>query len=143
MDNLKIVEKTVETIPMGQKSYFAKTITEGDVALFAGITGDFAPISVNEEYARTTEFQTRIIQPMLLATFTWPVTTEIASPGAVTIAQECTFFKPAYIGDTITLVGEVTKKIEEKKIVIIRTTAYNQQGEMVLDGSCVELMRVR
>ena len=35
---LKEVEKTVESIPMGQKAYFSKTVTEGDVALFAGIT---------------------------------------------------------------------------------------------------------
>jgi len=134
--------KTAESIPMGQKSYFSKTITEGDVALFAGITGDFAPLSLNQEFAKSTPFQDRIVQTMLLATYTWPVTTAIASPGAVTIAQDSIFLKPVKVGDTITAVGEVVKKILEKKIVIIRTTCFNQHDEMVLDGSCVELMRV-
>ena len=60
----------------------------------------------------------------------------------MTIAQESTFLKPGKIGDTITAVGEVTQKIMEKKIVIVRTTCYNQDGEMVMDGSVVELMRV-
>ena len=46
---LKEVEKTVESIPMGQKAYFSKTVTEGDVALFAGITGAFEPLSMNQE----------------------------------------------------------------------------------------------
>ena len=136
------VEKTVESIPMGQKAYFSKTVTEGDVALFAGITGAFEPLSMNQEFAEKTPYLSRMVQTMLLATYTWPVSTQIASPGAVTIAQESTFLKPVKIGDTITAVGEVTQKIMEKKIVIVRTTCYNQDGEMVMDGSVVELMRV-
>ena len=139
---LKEVEKTVESIPMGQKAYFSKTVTEGDVALFAGITGDFEPLSMNQEFAEKTPYLSRMVQTMLLATYTWPVSTQIASPGAVTIAQESTFLKPVKIGDTITAVGEVTQKIMDKKIVIVRTTCYNQDGEMVMDGSVVELMRV-
>ena len=139
---LKEVEKTVESIPMGQKAYFSKTVTEGDVALFAGITGAFEPLSMNQEFAEKTPYLSRMVQTMLLATYTGPVSTQIASPGAVTIAQESTFLKPVKIGDTITAVGEVTQKIMEKKIVIVRTTCYNQDGEMVMDGSVVELMRV-
>ena len=139
---LKEVEKTVESIPMGQKAYFSKTVTEGDVALFAGITGAFEPLSMNQEFAEKTPYLSRMVQTMLLATYTWPVSTQIASPGAVTIAQESTFLKPVKIGDTITAVGEVTQKIMEKKIVIVRTTCYKQDGEMVMDGSVVELMRV-
>ena len=139
---LKEVEKTVESIPMGQKAYFSKTVTEGDVALFAGITGAFEPLSMNQAFAEKTPYLSRMVQTMLLATYTWPVSTQIASPGAVTIAQESTFLKPVKIGDTITAVGEVTQKIMEKKIVIVRTTCYNQDGEMVMDGSVVELMRV-
>ena len=121
---LKEVEKTVESIPMGQKAYFSKTVTEGDVALFAGITGAFEPLSMNQEFAEKTPYLSRMVQTMLLATYTWPVSTQIASPGAVTIAQESTFLKPVKIGDTITAVGEVTQKIMEKKIVIVRTTCY-------------------
>ncbi len=139
---LKEVEKTVESIPMGQKAYFSKTVTEGDVALFAGITGAFEPLSMNQEFAEKTPYLSRMVQTMLLATYTWPVSTQIASPGAVTIAQESTFLKPVKIGDTITAVGEVTQKIMEKKIVIVRTTCYNQDGEMVMDGCVVELSRV-
>ena len=125
---LKEVEKTVESIPMGQKAYFSKTVTEGDVALFAGITGAFEPLSMNQEFAEKTPYLSRMVQTMLLATYTWPVSTQIASPGAVTIAQESTFLKPVKIGDTITAVGEVTQKIMEKKIVILRTTCYNKDG---------------
>lgn len=144
MDIMRLTEKekTAESIAMGQKAYFSKTITEGDVALFAGITGDFAPLSMNREFAEKTPFLDRLVQTMLLATYTWPVTTMIASPGAVTIAQNSIFLKPVKIGDTIRVVGEVTEKHMDHKVVIIRTTCFNQDGEMVLDGSAVELMRV-
>lgn len=56
---LKEVEKTVESIPMGQKAYFSKTVTEGDVALFAGITGAFEPLSMNQEFAEKTPYLSR------------------------------------------------------------------------------------
>ena len=80
---------------------------------------------------------------MLVATYTWPVSTELVSPGAVTISQSAKFLKPVYIGDTITVVGEVVEKIMEKKIIIVQTRCYNQNDELVMDGSAVELMRVR
>ncbi len=143
MFELKEKEKTVETVPLGAKAYFSKTITEGDIALFAGITGDFAPLSVNREFAEHTSFGSPTAQTMLIATLTWPVSTELVSPGAVTITQEGRFLRPVYVGDTITVVGEVTEKILEKKIVIVKTTCYNQRDEIVMDGSAVELMRVR
>lgn len=136
-------EKTVNSIPLGQKAYFSKTVTEGDVALFVGITGDFAPLSINEEFAEHTNFKKRVVPNMLIAAYTWPVSTELVSPGAVTITQQGKFFKPAYIGDTITVVGEVTEKVPEHKVVIVRTTCYNQNDEIIMDGSAVELMRVR
>lgn len=142
MLQLQEKEKTVESVPLGAKAYFSKTISEGDVALFAGITGDFAPLSMNQEFAEKTQFQNRVVQNMLVATLTWPVSTELVSPGAVTITQEGKFFRPVYVGDTITVVGEVTEKILEKKIIIVRTTCYNQRDEVVMDGSAVELMRV-
>ncbi len=135
-------EKTVETVPLGAKAYFSKTITEGDIALFAGITGDFAPLSMNREFAEKTGFKDRIAQNMLIATLTWPVSTELVSPGAVTITQQGKFLKEVHVGDTITVVGEVTEKILEKKIIIVRTVCYNQNDEIVMDGSAVELMRV-
>ena len=140
--NLVEVEKTVESIPLGQKAYYSKTISEADVTLFTGITGDRQALSLNAAYAATTPLGRCPIQNELLASFTWPVSTQIASPGAVTIGQELRFFKPVFVGDTITVVGEVTKKVIEKKFVYLQTTIYNQHDEIVADGFALELMRV-
>ena len=141
--NLQEKEKKVESVPMGARSYYAKTITEGDVVLYSGITGDFNALSINQEFASSTPWKKRVVPNMLVATYTWPVSTELVSPGAVTISQSAKFLKPVYIGDTITVVGEVVEKIMEKKIIIVQTRCYNQNDELVMDGSAVELMRVR
>ncbi|MBQ6365360.1 MAG: MaoC family dehydratase N-terminal domain-containing protein [Oscillospiraceae bacterium] len=144
MDKLSLTEKekTVESIPMGLRAYYSKTITGADAAIFAGVTGDFQPLTFNEALARENGMERCPIQNELLASYTWPVSTQIASPGAVTIGQELTFYKPAFIGDTVTVVGEVNKKVPEKKFVYVQTTIYNQNDEVLADGFVLELMRV-
>ena len=132
----------IRDMKLGDSASVTKTVTETDVYLFAGITGDSQPLSTNAEFAAATSAGRCAVQSELLASYTWPVSTEIASPGAVTIDQELTFYKPVYVGDTITVVGEVTRKVLEKKYVYVRTTVYNQNDEMVADGYVRELMQV-
>ena len=68
-------EKNVQSIPMGQKAYYSKTISEADVTLFAGITGDSQPLSTNAEFAAATSAGRCAVQSELLASYTWPVST--------------------------------------------------------------------
>ena len=140
--NLIEVEKTVESIPLGQKAFYSKTITEADIALFCGITGDNSQLSTNASFAASTPLRRCPVQNEVLASYTWPVSSEIASPGAVTVGQELTFYKPAFVGDTITVIAEVTEKNYEKKFVYVRVTIYNQDDEVLCDGTLLELMRV-
>lgn len=144
MDKLKLVEveKTVESIPLGTKDYYSKTITEADVALFASITGDSNQLSTNEAFAKTTIEGRCPVQRELIASYTWPVSTAVTSPGAVTIGQEINFYKSAYVGDTITVVGEVNEKNMEKKFVYLHVDIYNQADELLADGYVLNLMRM-
>ena len=61
-----MIGKTVDQISIGDSAEFAKTISEGDIYLYAGITGDVNPAHINEEYAKTTFFKSRIAHGMLL-----------------------------------------------------------------------------
>lgn len=89
--------------------------------------GDFEPLSMNQEFAE----KDAVFKPHgadhAVGHLHMACSTQIASRGAVTIAQESTFLKPVKIGDTITAVGEVTQKIMEKKIVIVRTTCSGRR----------------
>ncbi|MDD1777512.1 MAG: hypothetical protein LUQ65_05030, partial [Candidatus Helarchaeota archaeon] len=60
-------ERTYDSIKVGEKAVFTKTITEADDYLFAGITGDFNPMHVDEAYASQTQFKGRIAHGVLSA----------------------------------------------------------------------------
>ncbi len=69
-----MIGKTIEQIGLNETAEFSKTVSESDVYLYAGVTGDFNPAHINEEYARETFFKTRIAHGMLAAGLKSPVT---------------------------------------------------------------------
>ncbi len=130
--------KTVDELKLGEKASFAKTITETDVYLYAGITGDLNPAHVNEEYAKGTYFKTRIAHGMLLAGFISTVIgTILPGPGTVYLKQDLEFLAPVHFGDTITAQVEITNILKSKKHVRLRTTCVNQEGKIVVDGEAI------
>jgi 3-hydroxybutyryl-CoA dehydratase len=127
--------KTIEQLAIGDMAEFTKTISESDIYLFAGITGDLNPAHINEPYARETFFKARIAHGMLLAGFVSAVIgMQLPGPGAIYIGQSLKFLAPARIGDTITARAEVTQILMEKNRITLRTTCTNQEGTLVLDG---------
>lgn len=129
--------KAIQELKIGDSESSAKTISESDIYLFAGITGDFNPAHVNEEYAKKTFFKRRIAHGMMCAGFMSAVlANKLPGPGTIYIGQELKFIAPVYIGDTITANVEVTEINSEKNRVKLRTTCTNQEGELVVDGNC-------
>ncbi len=130
--------KTINEISIGDAAEFTKTVTETDVYNFAGVTGDFNPAHINEEYAKGTFFKKRIAHGMLSAGFISSILgTQLPGAGAIYMKQELKFLAPVYIGDTITARCEVTEMIAEKNRVVLRTTCENHDGKMVIDGAAV------
>ncbi len=124
-----------EDITLGMKDSIAKTITETDVILYAGITLDTNPAHLNEEHAKKTIFKKRIAHGMLTAGLVSAVLgTKLPGEGSIYMGQEIRFTAPVYFGDTITATAEVVELIPEKNRVILKTTCHNQEGKMVLDG---------
>ncbi|MBI4965440.1 MAG: SCP2 sterol-binding domain-containing protein [Desulfomonile tiedjei] len=127
-----------DELEKGMKASFSKTITETDVYLFAGISGDFNPLHVNEEFARLTPFGRRIAHGALPQCLIAPVLgTKL--PGLGTIALEITtrFVAPTFFGDTITASAEVVEKLEAKRRVKMSLLWTNQRGETVAKGEAV------
>jgi len=130
--------KRYEELKIGEEASFSKTITETDVYLFAGISGDFNPLHVNEEYAKQTPFKTRIAHGALPQSLIAPVL-GMKLPGLGTAALEitCRFKAPTFFGDTITAKAKVAEKIEDKKWVRMALTWTNQTGEIVGEGTAL------
>lgn len=130
--------KTIDELSVGQEASFTKTVSESDVYLFAGITGDFNPAHVNEAYAKKTAFKTRIAHGMLSAGLISNVLgNQLPGPGTIYMQQQLNFRAPVAIGDTITASVEVIEILREKKRVRLKTVCTNQDGVVVLDGEAL------
>lgn len=126
-----------EAFKVGDAAEFGKTVSESDIYLFAGLTGDFNPAHVNEQYASTTPFKTRIAHGMLSAGLISTVLgTRLPGPGTLYLGQELKFLKPVRIGDTITARVEVLEVLPKNRLRL-RTTCKNQDGDLVIDGEAL------
>lgn len=126
---------TINEMKIGDSASFTKTVTDTDVYMFAGITGDFNPAHVNQVEAEKGMFGKRIAHGMLSAGFISAVLgTLLPGPGTIYMGQELRFTKPVAIGDTITATATVAEMIIEKNRVILDTVCTNQNGEIVIKG---------
>jgi 3-hydroxybutyryl-CoA dehydratase len=133
-----MIGKTIDELKVGDSAQFSKTVSETDVYLFAGITGDFNPAHVDEEYARKTYFGTRIAHGLLPAGFISAVMgNQLPGPGSIYLRQELTFLGTVKIGDTITARVEVMEIDTVKGRVRMLTTCDNQEGKRVLTGEAI------
>lgn len=129
---------SINEISIGDKASFEKTITETDVYLFAGVTGDMNPAHINERAASETMFKTRIVHGALSAGLVSAVLgMQLPGPGTIYLSQNSKFKAPVHFGDTIKAEVEVVEKIVERNRVRLRTTCTNQDGVIVLDGEAL------
>lgn len=129
------------TLQLGQTAEFSKTVTESDVILFAGITGDFNPAHVDEVRASASRFGGRIAHGMLSAGFISAcIAMRLPGPGAIYLSQTLKFTRPVRIGDTVTARVEVLEWNEGKRRARLLTTCRNQRGEVVIEGEALVLV---
>ena len=123
----------------GDSASHSKTVTETDVVLFAGISGDFNPLHINEQFAKTQMFGTRVVHGAYSSSLISAVLgMKLFGPGILYGGQSVTFKKPVFIGDTLTAVATVSEKYTKKegklKFIKCDTKVYNQKDEVVTDG---------
>jgi len=130
-------KKSIQELKVGDKSIFGKTLTDADLFAFAGICGDFNPLHINEEYAKTTRFGGRIVHGMLTASLIDYTLTDLIGLGGVHISQEIKFLAPVRLGDTVT-VESVLKEVDyQTRRVVIESTLRTQDGTICLTGTAV------
>ena len=125
----------------GQKASFSKTVTEADVATFAGLIGDFNPLHVDAEYARKSRFGRRIAHGMFAGGLISAVLgNKLPGPGSIYLSQHIEFLAPVYLGDTITAVVQITSWRPDKRIMTLKTDCFNQGDKQVVTGKAVLLV---
>lgn len=127
--------KSIGELHLGDLAEFSKTVTETDVVLFAGITGDFNPAHTDEVWAAGTRFGGRIVHGMFSAgLISAAIGTRLPGPGTIYISQELRFLAPVRIGDTLTARIEVKEILERSNRVRLETTVRNQAETVVVEG---------
>lgn len=114
-----------------------RTITETDILLHAGQTGDFYPHHMDAEWCKTQPFKQRIAHGTLIFSVAIGMTAGDINPVAMSYGYDrLRFIKPVFIGDTLTCKATIMEKREHKKpgygMVVERVEAVNQRGETVL-----------
>ncbi|MBE7518133.1 MAG: MaoC family dehydratase [Thermoflexaceae bacterium] len=126
---------TYDELQIGDSASFTKTLSETDIYLFAGITGDLNPAHVDAVSAAGGMFKQRIAHGMLSASFISTVLAmRLPGPGTIYVGQDLQFRGPVFIGDTITARVECTEKLDQRKWAKFKTTVTNQDGKLVVAG---------
>lgn len=130
--------RTIVDMKIGDYAEHTKTISETDVYLFAGITGDLNPAHVNATEAAKGMFKERIAHGMLSAGLISAVLgMQLPGPGTIYLSQTLKFKAPVKFGDTITARAEVIDRNVDRNRVTLKTTCTNQNGVVVTEGEAL------
>ena len=126
---------TYEELKVGQTESFTVTVTEQMLDSFKAITGDVNPLHQDAEFARSKGHPGRVAYGMLTASFLSTLA-GVYIPGERSLIQqvEIKFSKPVYIGDELTITGEIVELNDTVRRLELKTTITNQAGVKVLKG---------
>lgn len=131
----------MKQLAIGQRASCSKTITETDLVMYAGLSGDFNPIHIDKEYAKQTRFKKRIAHGLLTSSLLSQLLgVHLPGKGSVYMNQSIRFTAPVFIGDTITATGIIKEIDTLKNTVTLLTECHNQDKELVLTGKAKMLV---
>ncbi|MBL8486280.1 MAG: MaoC family dehydratase [Rhodocyclaceae bacterium] len=134
---------SVEDLQPGMSASFSKTITEADILLFSGVSGDINPAHLDEEYAKNTLFKGRIAHGMLSAGLISAVlANRLPGPGTIYLGQTLKFKAPVRPGDTVTATVTVKEVNVEKRRVVLDTVC-SVAGKPVIEGEATVMPPAR
>ena len=147
-------EKYFEDLQVGDNDKTGgRTITEADIVNFAGLSGDFNPIHMDESHASKTVFKQRIAHGLLVLSvasglFTQSEMNLSIKPNVMALMDiKWRFLKPVFIGDTVHMEIEITEKKETSKddrgIIVTKRTVVNQKGDEVQQGEVMMMIKRR
>lgn len=129
-------EAAAGPLAVGRSVRFSKTVGEADVYQFAGVSGDFSPNHVDEEYMRKTPYGRRIAHGVLAVAFMSTCSSKlIESAGNLPMVSygydRIRFIGPVFIGDTVTVEYTIAERDDAEGRVVSDITVHNQDGNLV------------
>lgn len=132
-----------EDLEVGQSDEYSRTISESDILIFAGVSGDTNPVHLNHEFASETMFEGCIAHGLLTASYISTVIgTKMPGPGCIYVGQTLKFKGPVKAGDTVIARATIMEKVDAKKFVKIQTQCL-VGDKVVLDGEATIMVPSR
>ncbi len=137
---MRFIEEFYEDYEVGaSRETTGRTMTEADIVLHAGQTGDFFPHHMDAEWCATQPFERRVAHGTLVMSMAVGMTAGDINPRAMSYGYDrVRFVRPVFIGDTLGVRAEITSKYDHKKrpaelgMVEETVTVTNQADEVVL-----------
>ncbi len=131
------MSELTRTYTVGERASVRRTITETEIILFAGISGDVNPAHVDEEWGKGTRFEGRVAHGLISAGLISAVLgTKLPGPGTLWLEQSLRFLQPVRPGDTVNAEVEITEVLPKGRLRF-KATCTNQSGAVVIDGEGV------
>jgi 3-hydroxybutyryl-CoA dehydratase len=126
--------KTFEELAIGMTVSIKHTVTEQDIQDFARVSGDYNPVHMDEDYAKTTMFGSRIAHGALTASYISAILgNDLPGPGSIFTDLSMQFKRPVRIGDTVTAIAEVVEMVERGNRVTLAVRC-EVDGKVVVKG---------
>lgn len=124
-----------EKINIGDSAEIKHTITDEDIKKFVDLSGDDNKIHIDKEFASKTSFKKPVAHGMIGASFISTIIgTKIPGDGALWYAQNLEFLLPVRVGDTLTVIATVLKKVDRQNSIELQTDIFNQHKQKVTSG---------
>lgn len=128
---------------VGMTGVYSRTVTESDIVLFCGISGDTEPLRLNRECAARARFGGAIAHGMLSASFISTVLgAELPGPGAIYVNRNCRFRAPVRAGDTVVARATVAELAPARRQARLETTC-RVDGKAAIDGEALLMVPSR
>ena len=133
----------LEDLEIGMSASFSKTVTDADIVMFAGVSGDTNPVHISEEFAEKTMFKGRIAHGILSAGFiSVAFGTKLPGPGCIYLSQNLRFKAPVKVGDTVTARVTIREMDVERRRVTFDTVC-TVRDRVVVDGDALLMVTSR
>ena len=131
-----------DEIKIGLEYKFTEKITKSSLDSFANLCGDYNPLHMDEDYAKSTKFKKRVCHGMLLASF-FSKLVGMYMPGknALYFSQTLNFQNPCFVDDIVTVQGQVIDKSVSTRIITLKTSIHNQVDSCLVDGIAKVIVR--
>ena len=139
---IELNDLNLENIHIGQKIQFKVVISKSMVDQFASLSGDHNPLHMDESYSKNAGFKERVCHGMLLASlFSRLVGMHLPGKNALDLSQSLRFISPCFIGDEVTIEGEVLKISLATRIITLKTKIMKESNINLVTGEAKVMVR--